>query len=258
MLGGLPYLTPLQVTNPHNGHSVILDKRDIGAGQPLAHTLNGYHYRIDLTPWAEHQLGLSGSAIVQLTLLNGAANGPGAGPGCTTAVAPGQYVNPFKDTRNLTAQRIDMGVDYDGTGPIDALGDATIRFAGTGIGGNWICSTSENGGIVYQLTNGPDTGRYVYVTEDVIPHAGLRDGDSVHAGQPIGTFAPAAGSGCIEIGWSSGPTPTPIALADGGFHDGTGCTASRTAAGNNMSDLIHALGGPYGLCRDQPVTGHYP
>ena len=50
MLGGLPYLTPLQVTNPHNGRSVILYKRDIGAGQPLSNTLDGYHYRLDLPP----------------------------------------------------------------------------------------------------------------------------------------------------------------------------------------------------------------
>ena len=32
MLGGLPYLTPLQVTNPHNGRSVILYKRDTVSG----------------------------------------------------------------------------------------------------------------------------------------------------------------------------------------------------------------------------------
>ena len=36
MLGGLPYMTPLRVTNPQNGRSVILYKRDIGAGQPLS------------------------------------------------------------------------------------------------------------------------------------------------------------------------------------------------------------------------------
>ena len=45
MLGGLPCLTPLQVTNPQNGRSVILYKRDIGAGQRPSNTLRGYHYR---------------------------------------------------------------------------------------------------------------------------------------------------------------------------------------------------------------------
>ena len=258
MLGGLPYLTPLQVTNPHNGRSVILYKRDIGAGQPLSNTLDGYHYRLDLTPWAEQQLGLTGSAIVQVTRLDGPTNGPGGGPACSSAnVAPGQYANPFAHTRNLTPQRIDMGVDYDGQGEIDAIGDAHITFAATGIGGGWVCSTPTNGGIVYQLDDGPDQGKWVYVAEDVIPT--VKAGDTVRAGQQIATFAPPGGTGCIEIGWASGPgSPSPIALQDGGFQDGSGCAAWRTAAGDNMSDLIHSLGGPYGTCRNQPIEGHYP
>ena len=87
MLGGLPYLTPLQVTNPHNGRSVILYKRDIGAGQPLSNTLDGYHYRLDLTPWAEQQLSLTSSAILQVTRLDGPTNGPGGGPACSSAAS---------------------------------------------------------------------------------------------------------------------------------------------------------------------------
>jgi hypothetical protein len=59
MLGGLPYLTPLQVTNPHNGRSVILSKRDIGTRRPLSSKLDGYLYRLDLTAWAEQQLDYS-------------------------------------------------------------------------------------------------------------------------------------------------------------------------------------------------------
>ena len=219
MLGGLPYLTPLQVTNPHNGRRVILYKRDIGAGQPLSNTLDGYHYRLDLTAWAEQQLGLQGSAIVQVTRLDGPTNGPGGGPACSSAnVAPGQYANPFVHTRNLTPQRIDMGVDYDGQAEIDAIGDAHITFAATGIGGGWVCSTPTNGGVVYQLDDGPDQGKWLYVAEDVIPT--VKAGDTVRAGQPIATFAPPGGTGCIETGWASGPgSPSPIALQDGGFQD---------------------------------------
>jgi hypothetical protein len=258
MLGGLPYLTSLEVTNPHNGHSLILYQRDIGAGQPLSHTLDGYHYRIDLTPWAERQLGLSGSGLVQVTRLDGPVNGPGDGPACTgVSVAPGEYANPFAHTRDLTPQRIDMGVDYDGQGEIDAIADAHITFAATGIGGGWVCATPTNGGLVYQLDNGPDHGKYVYVAEDVIPT--VKADDTIRAGQQIATFAPPDGTGCIEIGWAAGPgSPSPIALQDGGFHDGSGCAAWRTAAGDNMSDLIHSLGGPLGTCRNQPIEGHYP
>jgi hypothetical protein len=258
MLGGLPYLTPLEVTNPHNGRSVILYKRDIGTGQPRTHTLDGYHYRIDLTAWAERQLGLQGPAIVQITRLDGPVNGPGGGQACSSvSLTAGQYANPFAHTRNLTPQRIDMGVDYDGQGEIDALGDAHITFAGTGIGGGWVCSTPTNGGLVYQLDDGPDQGKYVYVAEDVIPT--VKAGDTIRTGQQIATFAPPGATGCIEIGWAAGPgSPSPIALQDGGFQDGSGCAAWRTAAGDNMSDLIHSLGGPYGTCRNQPIQGHYP
>ena len=258
MLGGLPYLAPLKVTNPHNARSVVLYKRDVGGGQPPSSELDGYHYRLDLTPWAEEQLGLTGPATVQVTRLAGPTNGPGGGPACSSAdVAPGQYASPFAHTRNLTPQRIDMGVDYDGQGEIDAIGGAHITFAGTGIGGGWVCSTPTNGGVVYQLDDGPDQGKWVYVAEDVIPT--VHTGDTVRAGQQIATFAPPSGTGCLEIGWASGPgSPAPIALQDGGFQDGSGCAAWRTAAGDNMSDLIHSLGGPYGTCRNQPIEGHYP
>jgi hypothetical protein len=258
MLGGLPYLTPVQVTNPHNGRNIILYKRDIGAGQPLSDRLDGYHYRIDLTTRAEQQLGLQGSAIVQVTRPDGPINGPGGGQACSNVtVAPGEYANPLAHTGNLTPQRIDMGVDYDGQGEIDAIGDAHITFAATGIGGGWVCSTPTDGGVVYQLDDGPDQGNWVYVAEDVIPT--VNAGDTVRAGQQIATFAPPGGSGCIEIGWAAGPgSPSPIALQDGGFHDGSGCAAWRTAAGDTVSDLIHSLGGPYGTCRDQPIEGHYP
>lgn len=253
MLGGLPYMAPLQVINPQNGRSVILYKRDVAPGPDTSSTINGYHFRLALTHAAQQQLGLAGAAVVRVTRLAGAATGPGPGQACTSStVTPGQYANPLAHARNVVGQRIDMGVDYDGTGPIDAIGNAHVTFAGTHIGGGWTCSTTVNGGVVYQLTDGPDQHKYIYVTEDAIPT--VKAGQTVRAGQPIATGA----SGCIEIGWASGPGPSPIALQDGGFGDGSGCAAWRTAAGDNMSDLIHALGGPYGTCRDQPIRGHYP
>jgi hypothetical protein len=253
MLGRLAYLTPLQVTNPLNGRSVILYKRDVAASPSGSSPLDGYHERIALTASAAKQLGLSTPAIVQVTLLSGSPNGPGDAQACTASIAPGKYVNPFKDTQNLIARRVDMGVDYDGAGSIDALGDATITFAATGIGGNWVCSTKVNGGVVYRLIDGPDTGRYVYVTEDVIPLAGLHAGQDVKAGQPIATFAPPGGSGCIESGWSSAPSPSPAALVDGGYSEG-----ARTAAGQNFSALLQSLGAPAGLVQGRPIMGHYP
>ena len=111
MLGGLPYMTPLRVTNPQNGRSVILYKRDIGAGQPLSSTLDGYHYRIDLTAWADQQLGLPGSGIVQVTRLTGPVSTPGGGQACSASsgFAPaGSGIDPIP---GFTIGRDDMGVD---------------------------------------------------------------------------------------------------------------------------------------------------
>ena len=188
------------------------------------------------------------------------AKGLRRGAGSTSATsastcavtAPGGYVNPFAHTTNLVPQRIDMGVDYDGTGPIDALGNGRITFAGTGIGGNWICSTNENGGVVYQLQNGQYRGRYVYVTEDVIPT--VKAGDTVSAGEQIASFAPPGGHGCIETGWSSGPSPNPEAAVLG--QQGTNGDAgdNRTYCGQQFSDVLHSLGAPGGL-ENQPPSG---
>src|SRR2546423_7984260 len=115
----------MKVPSPQRAPGGTPLKATVGAGQPLSNPLQSYHCRIDLTPAAEQQLGLQGSAIVQVTRLAGASTGPGPGQACTsTTVAPGQYANPLAHTHNVTPQRIDMGVDYDGTGPIDAIGDA--------------------------------------------------------------------------------------------------------------------------------------
>ena len=90
---------------------MILYKRDIGAGQPLSSTLNGYHYRIDLTAWADQQLGLPGSGIVQVTRLTGPVSTPGGGQACSASsgFAPaGSGIDPIP---GFTIGRDDMGVD---------------------------------------------------------------------------------------------------------------------------------------------------
>jgi hypothetical protein len=147
-----------------------------------------------------------------------------------------------------------MGVDYDGTGEIDTLGNARVTFAATGIGGGWTCSTSENGGVVYQLTDGPDRNRYVYVTEDVIPTV-VAGPKILPAGTKIATFAPAGGSGCVEIGWSSGPAPNPQASVLGQQATTGDAGANRTYCGNQMSELLASTGAPAGLVEGRPVVG---
>ncbi len=79
------------------------------------------------------------------------------------AVVPG-YRNPLRGVSGLIPERIDEGVDFGGSGPVYALGDAVITNA-TGNSAGW----PGGGWITYQLTDGPDAGLMVYVAEDVTP-----------------------------------------------------------------------------------------
>jgi murein DD-endopeptidase MepM/ murein hydrolase activator NlpD len=164
-------------------------------------------------------------------------------------VARGQYVNPFRSSTSIDPNRIDMGVDYAGTGPIDAIGNAIVTYAAPGgVGwGPFSCSGGHGAAITYRLTDGPDTGRYVYLTEGIMPTVAV--GQRVAAGQPIATF-----TGCIETGWSTGVGANTMAAALGQQckSGDPGCVS--TWCGQNMSQLIHALGGPAGIPQG-PISG---
>ena len=55
------------------------------------------------------------------------------------------------------------------------------------------------------------------------------------------------------------PAPlSPIALQDGAFQDGNECAARRTAADNNMSDLIHSRAGPTAPAATNPSKATTP
>jgi hypothetical protein len=246
---GLPGGFPILVRPVgSNSAGIRILKSDIGSGQA-----GDSHYTIDLHPRIAQLLHFSGKQDIQV---KAAGNNPGAPPSslnqdCTST--SGGYVNPFAHAHNLIPQRIDMGVDYDGAGPIDAVGTARITFAGTSIGGGWTCDEPTNSGIVYQLQDGPDKGRYVYLTEDIIPT--VQAGDHVAAGQQIATFAPTVGTGCIEIGFASGPTPTPKAAFLGQQATTGDPGGNRTYCGQQISDLLARNGAPAGLPEGRPITG---
>ena len=100
------------------------------------------------------------------------------------------YVNPLRDIHGLQSQRIDMGVDYGGSGPLLALGAGRVLGAhvndepprrALGL----LQRRREPGGshVVYQLTDGPFAGSYVYVAEHV--RVSVHAGEVVRAGQRI-------------------------------------------------------------------------
>ncbi len=140
------------------------------------------------------------------------------------------YVNPLAHA-HVTPERIDAGVDYAGTGSLTALGAGRVTFVGTS-GTGWPGAFVE-----YQLTNGPDAGRFVYYAEGVRPAVSV--GQVVQAGQTVATLIPGWSSG-IEIGWGSGVGTQPLAQK-------LGESSFPTAAGESFSALIASLGGPPGI-----------
>jgi pilus assembly protein CpaE len=183
-----------------------------------------------------------------LSTVSGGA-GCGASSGPSVVLAPRQYVNPFAHSSGLVPQRIDEGVDYDGQGPIGALGDATIEYIAPAASIHW----PGNWYIAYRLDSGPDAGKWVYVAEDITPAPGLHVGEAVLAGQPVATFGPNRGDG-IETGWAL-PDPGYAGPVASSYYHPDGI---RTAAGQSFSDLLQSVGAPPGCINGRPLVGYYP
>ena len=172
------------------------------------------------------------------------------GVGC--GAAQDTYVNPFSRATALVAERIDMGVDYSGRGPIVALGDARVTYATTDDPGWAYCGAA--GAVTLQLTDGPDEGRDVYIAEGIAPTVAANQ--TVTAGQTIAEFA---GTGCIEIGWSAiadGVAPEAAALGQQAQGPNEDPGENRTYCGNSMSELLPSLGAPPGLTEGKTIVGN--
>ncbi|MDX6610668.1 MAG: hypothetical protein QOF85_2593 [Solirubrobacterales bacterium] len=136
--------------------------------------------------------------------------------------AAANYVNPFGLSTNLVTGRIDQGVDFTGTGAIVAIGDAKVLQVGAP---GW----PEEGGVLYQLLDGPLKGETIFVYEGI--DATVQPGQTVKAGEQIATFRP---GGSIEIGLADA-AGTP--LSHGEYFEG-----KVTQGGLQMFSLLQALG----------------
>jgi murein DD-endopeptidase MepM/ murein hydrolase activator NlpD len=142
------------------------------------------------------------------------------------------YQNPLREISGLRPERVDMGVDFFGAGPVYAIG------AGVVIQAKACCSGWPGGGwITYQLTDGPAVGEVVYFAEDVVPsvQAGQKVTPSTVIGHMYGGFDG------TETGWAmldSGSAES--ALPEAGSIGGAG--PFPTAIGMNFEDLLLALG----------------
>jgi hypothetical protein len=169
-----------------------------------------------------------------------AARPPSSGP-------PSAYGNPLRAVAGLIPERVDMGVDFGGSGPVYPLGDAVITGA-TASSSGW----PGGGWITYRLTGGPDAGLTVYVAEDVQPTVAA--GEVVTPSTVIATMYN-GGTG-IETGWAmasgasaesqlpeaggiggGGPFPTMVGLSFENLLRSLGVPASPDAAGPGYGAL---------------------
>jgi hypothetical protein len=157
------------------------------------------------------------------------------------------YLNPLRGVSGLNPERIDEGVDFFGSGPVYALGDAVITNATQNSG--W----PGGGWITYQLTDGPDAGLMVYVAEDVTP--AVQVGQHVSPSTVIANMF--AGSSGIETGWAS---PDGVGaeseLAEAGGIGANGPFPTRI--GVSFDGLLQSLGVPAAPNSTQPAFGLLP
>jgi len=158
------------------------------------------------------------------------------------------YLNPLRNVSGLIAERVDMGVDFGGSGPVYALGDGVITQA-TGGSGGW----PGGGWITYRLTDGPDAGLVVYLAEDVRP--------TVQAGQQVTSATVIAdmfaGGDGIETGWAQPDGASAESqLPEAGGISGDG--PFPTMVGLSFEKLLQSLGVPAGNNRGQQGYGVLP
>lgn len=137
------------------------------------------------------------------------------------------YQNPLRAITNLYGQRVDQGVDFDGTGDVYAIGSGTVTNV---YNSGWPNGTFIN----YQLSNGPAKGFFVYVAEDCTPKVTI--GQVVTTNTVLCTMF--NGPNGIEMGWgayNNGQSEAALLNEWNSSQDSTGM-------GVNFLNLLQALG----------------
>jgi hypothetical protein len=158
------------------------------------------------------------------------------------------YQNPLREVSGLVLERVDMGVDFGGSGPVFALGDGVITNA-TSDSSGW----PGGGWITYQLTSGPDSGLVVYLAEDVTP--------TVQVGQKVTSSTVIAnmfnGGDGIETGWATSDSSTAESqMAAAGGISGGG--PFPTMVGLSFDAVLESVGVPAAPNADQAGNGLLP
>ena len=158
------------------------------------------------------------------------------------------YLDPLREVSALNPERVDMGVDFSGTGPVYAIGAGVVTEA-MAYGSGW----PGGGWITYELTDGPAVGEVVYVAEDVTPT--VQVGQKVAFGTVIGHMF--YGGDGIETGWAMlDSASSESELGEAGGISGAG--PFPTAIGMNFEYLLQALGVPSAPNIGQSTSGFVP
>lgn len=158
------------------------------------------------------------------------------------------YLSPMREVSGLIPERVDMGADFSGTGPVYAIGAGVVTEAmmtNSGWpGGGWI---------TYQLTDGPAVGEVVFLAEDVVPT--VQVGQKVTPQTEIGHMT--GGGDGIETGWAMlDSASSESEMPEAGGIDGGG--PFPTAIGINFDNLLRALGVPAAPNYGPPLSGLVP
>jgi hypothetical protein len=158
------------------------------------------------------------------------------------------YLNPLRAVSGLIPERIDMGVDFGGSGPVYAIGDGVVTNA-TGENGGW----PGGGWITYQLTDGPAAGLVVYVAEDVTPAVSV--GEKVTPDTVVANMY--NGGDGIETGWAMPDGASALSqLPEAGSIGGDG--PFPTYVGVSFEDLLTELGVPAAENAGETPSGLLP
>ncbi|MFA5004372.1 MAG: M23 family metallopeptidase [Candidatus Saccharimonadales bacterium] len=150
----------------------------------------------------------------------------------TTASDISAYKNPFRDIKSPLPNRIDQGVDYGGAGgPVYAIGNGTVLHTADSGWYGWF--------IVYQLSDGPAKGKFVFVAEGC--PALVHIGQTVTSNTVLCNMEP--GGYSLEIGWAQDPKNGGVAMAKSEYTS----QGLATSFGKNFSQLLQKLGAAPGI-----------
>lgn len=210
--------------------------------------------RLAVQKWKSQGLGAWGTYTSGLykRFLKRGVQPTSPGGGLTPKAIP--YANPFRSVHGLTPERIDMGVDYAGQGPVYALGPGRITAVNRAWAGG-VGAVGPGTWITERLTAGPLRGRQVYVAENITPS--VRVGQQVSSQTVIGRLT-GQGAG-LETGLAApgaaGQQGETLAAQLGQASTSGDPGAVPTAAGVAYSNLLTQLGAPSGVGPQKGGTG---